>query len=184
MKSSLSSERDRPASGTVPRAGILSWTVRPGTGTNAGSRLQGKETTLQASLLIVTLSAGLLLLGVVSIVNAQAVLTSPSGVKVQIVNEGKGRFPTKGQTVVVHYTGKLPDGKVFDSSRKTGKPFSFVLGAGQVIKGWDEGLAMMKVGSQAVLTIPPQLGYGATGAGGVIPPNATLIFEVELLDAK
>lgn len=129
-------------------------------------------------------SAGLLFLFAPMLCDAANVLMSPSGVKVEIVKEGTGRFPANGQTVVVHYTGKLPDGRVFDSSRNSGQPFSFRLGAGQVIRGWDEGLAMMKVGTRAVLTIPPQLGYGAAGAGGVIPPNATLIFDVELLDAK
>jgi len=139
---------------------------------------------VNSSLLTIISLLGLLLFIAVPFVIAQAVVMSPSGVKVEIVKEGQGAFPAKGQTVVVHYTGKLPDGKVFDSSRNRGQPFSFRLGAGEVIKGWDEGLAMMKVGSRATLTIPPQLGYGARGAGGVIQPNATLIFDVELLDAK
>ena len=86
--------------------------------------------------------------------------------------------------MVVHYTGTLENGKKFDSSRDRGEPFSFVLGAGQVIRGWDEGLALMNVGSRAQLTIPPQLGYGSSGAGNVIPPNATLIFDVELVGVK
>jgi peptidylprolyl isomerase len=111
-------------------------------------------------------------------------MTTPSGLKVELLQEGKGPLPQKGQKVVVHYTGTLPDGKKFDSSRDRGEPFSFTLGAGQVIQGWDEGLALMNVGSRAKLTIPPALGYGARGAGNVIPPNAVLIFDVELLDAK
>jgi FKBP-type peptidyl-prolyl cis-trans isomerase len=111
-------------------------------------------------------------------------MTTPSGLKLELLQEGKGPLPQKGQKVVVHYTGTLADGKKFDSSRDRGEPFSFTLGAGQVIQGWDEGLILMKVGSRAKLTIPPALGYGARGAGNVIPPNAILIFDVELLDAK
>lgn len=104
---------------------------------------------------------------------------------------GTGDEATPGHTVVVHYTGWLfdaaaPDnkGRKFDSSRDRGDPFSFPLGAGRVIAGWDQGVAGMKVGGQRTLTIPPELGYGARGAGGVIPPNATLVFDVELLGVK
>lgn len=89
-----------------------------------------------------------------------------------------------GKTVSVHYTGKLTNGTVFDSSVTRGTPIEFQLGVGRVIKGWDEGIALMKVGGKATLTIPPELGYGARGAGGVIPPNATLIFDVELVSVK
>ncbi len=109
------------------------------------------------------------------------VVTTPSGLKYVVLTEGTGATPKTGQTVVVHYTGTLEDGTKFDSSRDRGQPFSFKLGVGQVIKGWDEGLSTMKVGDRRKLTIPPELGYGARGAGGVIPPNATLIFDVELL---
>lgn len=112
------------------------------------------------------------------------VVTTPSGLQYEDIKVGDGAQPQAGQTVSVHYTGTLTDGTKFDSSRDRGQPFSFRLGTGEVIKGWDEGLSTMKVGGQRKLTIPPDLGYGARGAGGVIPPNATLIFDVELLDVK
>jgi peptidylprolyl isomerase len=108
-------------------------------------------------------------------------VTTPSGLKYIDLIEGTGAEPQKGQTVVVHYTGTLENGRKFDSSRDRDQPFEFSIGAGRVIKGWDEGLSTMKVGGQRRLIIPPELGYGARGAGGVIPPNATLIFDVELL---
>lgn len=104
-----------------------------------------------------------------------------SGLKYQVLVAGTGATPKKGDTVVVHYTGTLEDGSKFDSSRDRNSPFSFKLGVGQVIKGWDEGLSVMRVGDRYKLIIPPDLGYGARGAGGVIPGNATLIFDVELL---
>jgi peptidylprolyl isomerase len=112
------------------------------------------------------------------------VKTTKSGLKYVVLEEGKGAKPEKGQTVQVDYTGWLLDGKMFDSSLDRGQPFEFVLGAGRVIKGWDEGVAMMNVGSKYLLIIPPDLAYGARGAGGVIPPNATLLFEVNLLGVK
>ena len=110
--------------------------------------------------------------------------TTSSGLKYTDVVVGNGAQPQPGQTAVVHYTGWLVDGKKFDSSKDRGQPFSFPLGQGRVIKGWDEGVATMRVGGTRRLTIPPDLGYGARGAGGTIPPNATLTFEVELLDVK
>ncbi len=114
--------------------------------------------------------------------NSEAnVVTTPSGLKYIDLEEGTGATPQPGQTVTVHYTGTLENGKKFDSSRDRNQPFKFKIGQGQVIKGWDEGLSTMKVGGRRQLIIPAELGYGARGAGGVIPPNATLIFDVELL---
>jgi FKBP-type peptidyl-prolyl cis-trans isomerase len=104
--------------------------------------------------------------------------------KVEKITSGAGAAPKRGDTVTVHYTGWLPDGTKFDSSVDRKEPFSFVLGAGQVIEGWDHGVAGMRVGDKARLTIPPQLAYGAQGYPGAIPPNATLIFEVELLSIE
>ncbi|MBJ6726939.1 FKBP-type peptidyl-prolyl cis-trans isomerase [Geomesophilobacter sediminis] len=108
---------------------------------------------------------------------------TPSGLAYVDLVQGKGASPVAGKVVTVHYTGWLVNGTKFDSSVDRGEPFKFTIGAGQVIPGWDEGVMGMKVGGKRKLIIPPQLGYGAAGAGGVIPPNATLIFEVELLDA-
>jgi FKBP-type peptidyl-prolyl cis-trans isomerase len=113
-------------------------------------------------------------------VNGQPTTTA-SGLQYWDIVVGTGATATSGSMVKVHYSGFLTTGQKFDSSRDRGEPFSFPLGQGQVIKGWDEGVAGMKVGGQRQLRIPPQLGYGAEGAGGVIPPNATLIFDVELL---
>jgi peptidylprolyl isomerase len=107
-----------------------------------------------------------------------------SGLRTIIHVEGTGDMPKVGQKVVVHYTGLLEDGSKFDSSHDRNQPFSFELGMGRVIKGWDEGLALMKKGEKRTFIIPADLGYGSRGAGGVIPPNATLVFEVELLDFK
>jgi FKBP-type peptidyl-prolyl cis-trans isomerase len=112
------------------------------------------------------------------------VVTTKSGLKYEDTKEGTGAEAKKGDTVEVHYTGTLTNGKKFDSSKDRNEPFSFKLGAGMVIKGWDEGVAGMKVGGTRKLMIPPELGYGARGAGNVIPPNAELIFEVELLKIK
>jgi peptidylprolyl isomerase len=117
-----------------------------------------------------------------------AMTQSPSGLSFDDTRAGTGAQPQRGQTCVMHYTGWLwvggQKGAKFDSSHDRGQPFSFPLGMGRVIQGWDEGVAAMRVGGARTLIIPPELGYGARGAGGVIPPNATLCFEVELLDVK
>ncbi|HJU03588.1 MAG TPA: FKBP-type peptidyl-prolyl cis-trans isomerase [Nitrospiraceae bacterium] len=111
-------------------------------------------------------------------------VTTPSGLQYIDLVEGTGRQAELGDTATVHYTGRLADGTKFDSSLDRKQPFSFRVGAGQVIKGWDEGVGSMKIGGKRKLIIPPQLGYGSRGAGGVIPPNATLTFDVELLDLR
>jgi peptidylprolyl isomerase len=115
-------------------------------------------------------------------------VTTPSGLKIEDTKVGDGASPATGQTCVMHYTGWLYEngqkGRKFDSSVDRGDPFEFPIGTGRVIKGWDEGVASMKVGGKRTLIIPPELGYGARGAGGVIPPNATLIFDVELLGIR
>jgi peptidylprolyl isomerase len=112
---------------------------------------------------------------------ANETVTTPTGLKYVDEKVGDGAAPQKGKRVSVHYTGTLTDGSKFDSSRDRGQPFKFVIGVGQVIAGWDEGVMSMKVGGRRKLIIPANLGYGARGAGGVIPPNAELHFDVELL---
>ena len=120
--------------------------------------------------------------------NAAGEVTTSSGLRIIDVKPGTGAAPHAGQTVTVNYTGWLyvdgKKGKKFDSSLDRNEPFSFVIGQGQVIKGWDEGVATMHVGGKRTLIIPPDLGYGARGAGSVIPPNATLMFDVDLLGVK
>ena len=118
------------------------------------------------------------------VIMAEETTTTPSGLQIKTLVVGTGEAASAGKTAVVHYTGWLLDGTKFDSSVDRGAPFEFSLGAGRVIKGWDEGVATMNIGGKVELIIPPDLGYGAQGAGGVIPPNATLKFEVELLDLK
>jgi len=134
---------------------------------------------------------GLVAIGASTPVMAQAAgkpMTTPSGLQITDSKVGTGATPKAGQTCVMHYTGWLYEngvkGQKFDSSVDRGQPFEFPIGVRRVIAGWDEGVATMKVGGKRTLIIPPALGYGARGAGGVIPPNATLIFEVELLDVK
>ena len=144
-----------------------------------------------AALALVVALAGIFAAGAPTAATAQAVgttMTTPSGLKITDSKVGTGATPKPGQICVMHYTGWLYEGgakgKKFDSSLDHGQPFEFPIGKRQVIGGWDEGVATMKVGGKRTLIIPPALGYGARGAGGVIPPNATLIFEVELLGVK
>ncbi|MDP2994484.1 MAG: FKBP-type peptidyl-prolyl cis-trans isomerase [Anaerolineales bacterium] len=112
-------------------------------------------------------------------------MKTASGLEYNETEAGSGAQAVAGKTVKVHYTGKFPDGKVFDSFVSRGEPIEFELGQGRVIKGWDEGIALMKVSGKAQLTIPPNLAYGERGAGGgVIPPNTTLVFDVELMEVK
>ena len=111
-------------------------------------------------------------------------MKTQSGLEYIEIEAGTGAQAVAGKSVSVHYTGKFQDGKVFDSSIPRGEPLTFPLGRGNVIKGWDEGIALMKVGGKAQLIIPPNLAYGERGAGGVIPPNATLVFDVELVSVQ
>ena len=117
-------------------------------------------------------------------VDTAAMTKTPSGLRYQDLTAGEGAEASADRTVSVHYTGWLPNGEKFDSSRDRGQPFSFTLGAGQVIAGWDEGVAGMKVGGRRKLVIPADLGYGTAGAPPDIPPGATLVFDVELLDVR
>lgn len=117
-------------------------------------------------------------------VDIDAMTRTESGLLYRDLAEGDGPAAEPGDAVVVHYTGWLPDGTEFDSSRERGEPFVFTLGQGDVIAGWDEGVAGMSAGDRRQLVIPPELAYGAEGAGGVIPPNATLVFDVELLEIR
>lgn len=148
------------------------------------------KATLRAAALV-----GLALAGALAVaprpapaLDASKATTTLTGLKIIDTKDGTGATPRPGQICVMHYTGWLytngAKGKKFDSSLDHGQPFSFTIGHGQVIAGWDEGVGTMKVGGKRTLIIPPELGYGAAGAGGVIPPNATLIFDVELLDVK
>ena len=141
---------------------------------------------------LVALATGLTGLAAVAPATAKTAgkkfMTTASGLQIEDITVGTGASPQRGQTCVMHYTGWLYNngikGKKFDSSVDRGEPFEFTIGVGQVIKGWDEGVSTMKVGGKRTLIIPPTLGYGERGAGGIIPPHATLMFDVELLDVK
>ncbi|MFD2180736.1 FKBP-type peptidyl-prolyl cis-trans isomerase [Rhodoplanes azumiensis] len=150
--------------------------------------LASTRRTVLSALTGLTASAALIGFGRPATAQTGKPMTTASGLTITDTTVGTGATPARGQTCVMHYTGWLFEnggkGKKFDSSVDRGQPFSFPLGMGRVIKGWDEGVATMKVGGKRTLVIPPELGYGARGAGGVIPPNATLIFDVELLDVK
>ena len=143
---------------------------------------------IAAALLTVVIAGSLANVAVSPAAAAGEETTTASGLKIVDTTVGTGATPKTGQTCVMHYTGWLYEngkkGTKFDSSVDRGQPFSFSIGTGQVIGGWDEGVATMKVGGKRTLIIPPELGYGASGAGGVIPPNATLIFDVELLEVQ
>ncbi len=134
------------------------------------------------SAIIIGLSAGIVPSS--ALAEEEKPTVTASGLQYVDLVRGTGREAHVGETASVHYTGWLQDGTKFDSSVDRGKPFQFRLGAGRVIKGWDEGVVGMNIGSKRKLTIPPHLGYGARGAGRVIPPNATLVFDVELLDLR
>jgi len=159
--------------GIVPRAGTLA----------AAARTAALTAALAAG---VTVSTAFITPALAQ--TAGKIMTTPSGLKFIDTKVGTGASPRTGQTCVMHYTGWLYEndtkGAKFDSSLDRGQPFEFPIGTRRVIAGWDEGVASMKVGGKRTLIIPPELGYGARGAGGVIPPNATLLFEVELLDVK
>jgi peptidylprolyl isomerase len=138
----------------------------------------------RSGLIIVLVIAAVLIALPASAKEEGKTVTTASGLKYIDVVAGNGASPSVGKRVKVHYTGTLENGKKFDSSVDRNQPFSFIIGVGQVIPGWDEGVMTMKVGGKRKLIIPPNLGYGARGAGGVIPPNATLLFDVELLDVE
>ena len=149
--------------------GLWGCATSGGAGGGSSSAGSSKDTTAQAP--VAASSAG-------------GATTLPSGLKVEDLRVGDGPVADNGMSVSVHYTGWLTDGTKFDSSLDRGQPFTFTLGGGNVIRGWDEGVKGMKVGGKRKLTIPPDLGYGATGSGSTIPPNATLVFEVELLKVQ
>ncbi len=142
------------------------------------------NSTRQRWAIMFMIGGSLAMTGAMAHAEKQELVMTPSGLQYVNLVEGDGRVAHVGETAIVHYTGWLEDGTKFDSSVDRNEPFSFRLGASRVIKGWDEGVVGMKIGSKRKLIIPPHLGYGRRGAGRVIPPNATLTFEVELLDLR
>ena len=159
----------------------------PSRGAAQGGRPGGGKARVIAAVVVVALAAGgalyLLSRGPEAPAQGAEVIT-PSGLKYTDLVVGTGPGPQTGQTAVVHYTGTLTNGTEFDSSRRRGRPFEFPLGRGAVIRGWDEGVATMKVGGRRRLTVPPALGYGERGSPPAIPPNATLVFDVELVGVR
>ncbi len=152
------------------------------------SAAQDKGASSKGALILFIALTAIILSGVIYFVafrkSVGTEVTTESGLKYVDLVEGTGASPKKGKTVTVHYTGTLDNGTKFDSSRDKGQPYSFAIGTGRVIKGWDEGLMTMKVGGRRKLIVPPSLGYGTAGSPPNIPPNSTLNFDVELLDVK